>query len=63
MVARKRRTIHPTMEQGRRRFERWRKARPASSPIPDTLWTLAVGIARGHGVNQTAQTRRGRSGG
>ncbi len=58
MIARKTRVTRPTMEQARQRFERWRKARPPFSPIPQALWALAVKVASEHGVSQTAQALR-----
>jgi|SRR5438309_1257252 len=58
MIARKTCSIPPTLEQARRRFERWRKVRPSLSPIPKPLWALAVKIAQEHGVSRTAQTLR-----
>jgi len=58
MIARRTRVFGITMEQARRRFECWRKTRPPTSRIPDALWTLAVEIAREHGVNPTARTLR-----
>jgi hypothetical protein len=54
MVARKRRSIRPTMEQARQRFEHWRKTCQPRSPIPEALWALAVEAAREQGVNPTA---------
>jgi hypothetical protein len=47
--------IPTTLEQARQQFEQWRETRPRFSPIPETLWTLAVAMAREHGVNQAAQ--------
>jgi hypothetical protein len=47
-----------TLEQARQQFESWRGTRPRVSPIPETLWALAVSMAREHGVNQTAQLLR-----
>jgi hypothetical protein len=44
-----------TLEQARQQFEQWRETRPRFSPLPETLWTLAVAMAREHGVNQAAQ--------
>jgi hypothetical protein len=58
MMARKTRVIRPTVEQARRQFERWRKTRPAFSPIPQALWTLAVKVACQDGVSKTAQALR-----
>ncbi len=54
MIGGKTRVHRPTMERVRRRFERWRTSRPHFSPIPQDLWTLAVEVAREHGVNATA---------
>ena len=50
--------IPTTLEQARQQFEQWRETRPPFSPIPETLWTLAVAMAREHGVNQAAQLLR-----
>ena len=58
MMARKTRVTRPTIEEARRRFERWRKTRPAFSPIPQALWTLAAKVASQHGVSKTAQALR-----
>jgi hypothetical protein len=57
-------THHPraTLEQARRRFERWRKTRASTrgvgSRIPEALWTLAVEASQEYGVNPTAQFLR-----
>jgi hypothetical protein len=50
--------VATTLEQARQQFEQWRETRPRFSPIPETLWTLAVAMAREHGVNQAAQLLR-----
>jgi len=48
-----------SLEQVRRRFERWRRRRASSSGvgsrIPEALWAQAVVAAQEHGVNPTAQ--------
>jgi hypothetical protein len=46
------------LERARRRFERWREARTGRSRIPEALWAIAVGLAREHGLNQTAGALR-----
>jgi hypothetical protein len=46
------------LEQARRRFERWRETRLGRSRIPEALWPIAVGLARQHGLNQTARALR-----
>ncbi len=50
--------VPTTLEQAHQQFERWRETRPRVSPIPETLWTLAVAMAREQGVNQAAQLLR-----
>jgi hypothetical protein len=40
------------------RFDLWRKTRKRCSPIPETLWSSAVELAREHGLHRTAQTLR-----
>ncbi|HZT68184.1 MAG TPA: hypothetical protein VFC10_00330 [Terriglobia bacterium] len=35
-------TVPTTVEHARQQFEQWRETRPPFSPIPETLWTLAV---------------------
>jgi hypothetical protein len=36
------------------RFQTWRRRRKGGSRIPPLLWSLAVGLARDHGVSRTA---------
>jgi hypothetical protein len=43
-----------TMNEVRARFEEWRQNRQGRSPIPDALWSAAVELARGNGINRTA---------
>src|SRR2546427_3558304 len=45
-------------EQVRHRFDFWRKTRKRCSPIPETLWSSAVELAREHGLHRTARTLR-----
>jgi len=45
-------------EQVQHRFDFWRKTRKRCSPIPETLWSSAVELAREHGLHRTAQTLR-----
>ena len=54
MVGRKRCDIPGPLGRGRDRFEAWRRTRRAGTRIPDTLWSLAVKLADGHGLNRTA---------
>ena len=46
------------LEAGRRRFERWRRAREGRSRIPDPLWSLAVKLSATYGIHRTAKTLR-----
>ena len=41
-----------------REFEHWRRTRPRRSPIPASLWALAVAHARTVGVHATARRLR-----
>ena len=41
-----------------REFEHWRRTRPRRSPIPTSLWALAVAHARAVGVHATARRLR-----
>ncbi len=43
-----------TMNEVRAHFEEWRQNRQGRSPIPDALWSAAVELARGNGINRTA---------
>jgi hypothetical protein len=45
-------------ERAQHRFDLWRKTRKRCSPIPETLWSSAVELAREHGLHRTAQTLR-----
>ena len=54
MVGRKHRDIPARLSRGRDRFEAWRRTRKAGARIPNKLWSLAVKLADGHGLNRTA---------
>lgn len=44
------------MKRVRRRLERWRRTRPyPRAPIPDSIWSGAVALARQYGVYETAR--------
>ena len=43
-----------TMDEVRARFEEWRQNRQGKSPIPEVLWSAAIELARGNGINRTA---------
>ncbi len=40
--------------EARRRFQAWRGRRKVGERIPQSLWTLAVKLAKAHGVSRTA---------
>jgi hypothetical protein len=40
--------------RGRSRFRAWRERRQVGERIPQRLWTLAIRLARSHGVSRTA---------
>lgn len=44
-----------TIEQVRKRFERWRNSRRRTRRIPDELWAAAIEVARRDGVTRTAE--------
>lgn len=54
MVGRKHRDIPAPLARGRDRFEAWRRTRKAGTRIPNKLWSLAVKLVDGHGLNRTA---------
>jgi hypothetical protein len=54
MAGRKRGEIPVLLARGRERFEAWRRTREVGARIPAQLWTLAVELAREHGLSRTA---------
>ena len=50
--------VSEELAQARRRFKRWREVRTGRARIPEALWAIAVGLAREHGLNQTAGALR-----
>jgi len=54
MAGRKRGEIPVSLARGRDRFEAWRRTREVGARIPERLWTLAVTLAREHGLSRTA---------
>ncbi len=58
MKTRKITTSGSPFEQVQHRFDFWRKTRKRCSPIPETLWSSAVELAREHGLHRTARTLR-----
>jgi hypothetical protein len=56
MSAKKTPVVPIGMEPARRRLERWRKTRTSGVPMPESLWAVAVKLARRHGIYPTART-------
>ena len=51
-------TIPEDMQGLHRRLEEWRAIRRPRSPLPDELWTMAVGLAQRHNIHRVARTLR-----
>jgi hypothetical protein len=54
MGARNRGTLPSDLARGRDQFQAWREQRTGRGRIPHALWTLAVRLAKRHGVSRTA---------
>jgi len=55
MAANPRGSLPTDLLRGRNRFQAWRRSRPrAGSPIPLSLWRLAIRLAKTHGISRTA---------
>jgi hypothetical protein len=46
------------MRAAQEQFEEWRSSHSGRRPIPETLWNLAVEVAREHGLFRTTQVLR-----
>src|SRR5437867_13300366 len=49
-------TIPEDMQELRRRLEEWRATHRPRSPLPDELWSIAVGLAQRHNLHRVART-------
>jgi hypothetical protein len=55
MPTNKRGSLPVDLLRARDRFQAWRNCRPRTgSPIPPSLWRLAVRLAQTHGISRTA---------
>jgi hypothetical protein len=54
MGARERGQLPLDLVRGRARFQAWRTRRKAGERIPQSLWAVAVRLAKTHGVSRTA---------
>ena len=46
--------LPPDLVHGRRRFRAWREQRKLGARIPQPLWTMAIRLAKAHGVSRTS---------
>ena len=49
-------TIPEDMQELHRRLEEWRATHRPRSPLPDELWSMAVGLAQQHNIHRVART-------
>jgi hypothetical protein len=42
------------LQRGQRQFQTWREQRKPGDSIPQSLWAIAIRLAKAHGVNRTA---------
>ena len=54
-MIRRRNGISADLAQAAARFDQWRRSASARGRIPDSLWKLAVDLARAHGLSPTAR--------
>lgn len=54
MGTKTRRQLPHDLERGRSRFQTWRTQRKPGSRIPQPLWTMAVRLAKTHGVSRAS---------
>ena len=50
----KREPLPPDLVRGQSRFQAWRGLRKPGDPIPQSLWAIAIRLAKAHGVSRTA---------
>ena len=55
-MARRRNGISADLAQAAARFDQWRRSASSKGRIPDSLWNLAVDLAREYGLSRTATT-------
>ena len=48
--------IPEDMQELHRRLEEWRATHRKRSPLPDEIWTMAVGLAQRHNIHRVART-------
>jgi hypothetical protein len=55
-VTRRSNGISADLVQAAARFDQWRRNASLTRRMPDSLWNLAVDLAREHGLSRTAKT-------
>lgn len=50
--------LPPDLVRGQHQFQAWREQRKPGCQIPQSLWGLAVRLAKAHGVSRTAAVLR-----
>jgi hypothetical protein len=50
--------LPPDLVRGQRRFQAWREQRKPGDSIPQSLWAIAIRLAKAHGVSRTAAVLR-----
>ena len=48
----------PDLVRGQRQFQTWREQREPGDSIPESLWAIAIRLAKAHGVSRTAAVLR-----
>lgn len=56
MAAREQRELPADLARGKSRFQAWRGGRKGGGRIPQSLWALAVQLAKAYGISRTAAT-------
>ena len=51
-------SMPPDLVRGQRRFQAWREQRKPGDSIPQSLWAIAIRLAKAHGVSRTAAVLR-----
>ena len=50
--------LPPDLLRGQRQFQTWREQRKPGDSIPESLWAIAIRLAKAHGVSRTAAVLR-----
>ena len=58
MVRQNNTSLPSDLKAVRNRFEKWRTTRTGRSRIPESLWSLAVPVAKTHGISRVSRVLR-----